>query len=99
MKNRGGSINNHPAVIGNNHKKSIAKHSGQTYAESTNSGDREGHNDLAQSHKVSTCVQRISGKITENFLTLLHRYMIITIFITNANRAPQLIQALSWKRQ
>ena len=55
MKNRGGSINNHPAVIGNNHKKSIAKNSGQTYAESTNSGDREGNNDLAQSHKVSTC--------------------------------------------
>ena len=78
MKNRGGSINNHPAVIGNNHKKSIAKHSGQTYAESTNSGDREGHNDLAQSHKVSTCVQRISGKITENFtyysFTSLHDY-------------------------
>ena len=70
MKNRGGSINNHPAVIGNNHKKSIAKNSGQTYAESTNSGDREGHNDLAQSHKVNTCVQRISGKITENFVLL-----------------------------
>ena len=52
MKNRGGSLNNHPSIIGNNQKRNITKNSGQTYAESSNSGDREAYNDLAHSHKV-----------------------------------------------
>ena len=52
MKNRGGSLNNHPSIIGNNQKRNITKNSGQTYAESSNSGDREVYNDLAYSHKV-----------------------------------------------
>ena len=49
MKNRGGSQSNHPSIIGNNQKRNIAKNS---YAESSNSGDREAHNDLEHSHKV-----------------------------------------------
>ena len=57
MKNKGGSQTNYPSN-GNHQKRNTIKNSGQIYAESSHSGDREGY-DLAHSQKVSNILLKL----------------------------------------
>ena len=72
MKNRGGPQINYPSNV-NHQKRNIIKNSGQSYAESSHSGDREGY-DLGHSQKVSNTFSK---------LVLRHLVVILNSFHSN----------------